>query len=126
MHPENETRRSIGVSLRPRLLVADALPFGESLQRLFHSEQHGGLNRGESAARRDGNREAGHGGVVRHLEDRVPVVLSEAIPEAEKGATHLLGVPARGIPAILRILDQLLLCLWRVAEPHEIGRHGPS
>src|SRR5215211_2316232 len=66
----------------PWSAIADALALSQSLERLFHGHQRCCLDRPERAACRDGENDAGHRDVVGRLEDRIAVVLAEAVPEA--------------------------------------------
>jgi hypothetical protein len=69
--------------------VTNALALREGLERLFHGHQRCCLDRGESAACRDRQHDAGQRDIVRRLVDRVAVVFAKAIPETVEGPPYL-------------------------------------
>src|SRR3989304_9272604 len=107
-----------------RPAVGECLRLLEHFERFFNREQHCRLARLKRAARSYANREGGRRDVVWALDQHIAVVLPEAVPKAVQFSADRLDESGRDFPAVLRLLDELGPRVWRVAEAHEVERHG--
>src|SRR5919107_4426872 len=90
--------------LSPRRSMFCLTRLAHRLYALLNAEQRGGLHRGEMSGSPGSHLYGRTGARVGSFVNGDHIVLAEAVVESEQPPAHALRQPAKGFPAVLRVL----------------------